>query len=65
EDFMGRKHYTEEFKREAVRLVDVSGRPIPEIAADLGVGQATLNRWIKEFQDQDLLSGPHEDAKKN
>ncbi len=61
---MGRKHYTEEFKREAVRLVEVSGRPIPEIAADLGVGRATLNRWIKEFRDQDLLSGPHEDTSK-
>ncbi len=42
---MERKHYTQEFKREAV---EVSGRPIPEVAADLGVGRATLNRWIKE-----------------
>ncbi|KZL07208.1 hypothetical protein PsAD2_04180 [Pseudovibrio axinellae] len=24
---MGREHYTEEFKREAGRLVEVSGRP--------------------------------------
>ncbi len=64
EDFIGRTHYTEEFKREAVRLVAVSGRPIPEIAADPGVGRATLNRWIKEFRDQDLLSGPHEDTSK-
>ncbi|KZL07218.1 transposase [Pseudovibrio sp. Ad26] len=54
---MGRKHYTEEFKREAVRLVEVSGRPIPEITADLGLGRATLNRWIKEFRDQVLLAG--------
>ncbi|KZL24499.1 hypothetical protein PsAD37_02748 [Pseudovibrio sp. Ad37] len=41
---MGRKHYTEDFKRETVRLVKVSDRPIPEIAAGRGVGQATLNR---------------------
>ncbi len=61
---MGRKHYTEEFKREAVRLAEVSGRPIPEIAADPGVRRATLNRWIKEFRDQGLLSGSHEDTSK-
>ncbi len=51
-------------KRKTVRLVEVSGRPIPEIAADLGVGRATLIRWIKEFRDQDFLSGPHEDTSK-
>ena len=59
---MGRIHYTEEFKREAVRLVEVSGRSVPEIAADLGVGRASLSRWIKDFRDQDLLGGPHQDA---
>jgi len=47
-----------------VRLVEVSDQPIPEIAADFDVGRATLNRWIKEFRDQDLLAGPHEDAGK-
>lgn len=61
---MGQANYTEEFKREAVRLVEVSGRTIPEIAADLGVGRSTLNRWIREFRDQDLLACPHEDTGK-
>ena len=61
---MGQPNYTEDFKREAVRLVEVSGRPVPEIASALGVGRSTLNRWVREFRDQDLLSGPHEDASK-
>ncbi len=61
---MGRKHYTEGLKREAGRLIEMSGRLIPELAADLGVGRATLNRRIKEFRDQDLLAGPHEDVSK-
>ncbi len=61
---MGRMHYTEEFKREAVRLVEMSGRPIPQLATDLGMGRATLNRWIKGFRDQGLLAGPHEEASK-
>ncbi|SDR35100.1 Transposase [Pseudovibrio sp. Tun.PSC04-5.I4] len=49
---MLRTHNTGEFKHEVVRLVEVSGRSVPEIAADLGVGCATLNRWIKDFHDQ-------------
>ena len=61
---MGQRKFTDEFKREAVRLVEVSGRTVPEIAADLGVGRSTLKRWVKEFRDQDLLAGPHEDASK-
>ncbi len=61
---MGRPNYTEEFKREAVRLVEVSGRGIKEIAEDLGVARSSLQRWVREFRDQDLLSGPHEDASK-
>ncbi len=61
---MGRKHYRQEFKREGVQLVEVRGRYIPETGADLGVGRATLNRWFKEFRDQNSLSGPHEDASK-
>ncbi len=59
---MGRPNYTEEFKREAVRLVEVSGRGIKEIAEDLGVARSSLQRWVREFRDQDLLSGPHEDV---
>ncbi len=61
---MGQAYYTEDFKREAVRLVEVSGRTIPEIAADLGVSRSTLNRWNKDFREQNLLSGPDEGTDK-
>ncbi len=47
-----------------MQRVEVSGRLIPEIAANLGVGRATLKRWIKEFCDHDLLIGLCEDASK-
>ena len=33
-----RRVFTEEFKREAVRLIETSGRTITQIANDLGVG---------------------------
>lgn len=32
-----RRNYTEEFKREAVRLMESSGKPVAQIARDLGV----------------------------
>jgi transposase len=40
-----RKSYTEEFKREAVQLMETSGRPIAEIARDLGINDNNLYRW--------------------
>ena len=40
-----RKSYTEEFKREAVRLMETSGKPIAQLARDLGVNDNNLYRW--------------------
>jgi transposase len=40
-----RRKYTEEFKREAVRLMETSGKPIAEIARDLGINDNNLYRW--------------------
>jgi transposase-like protein len=40
-----RKQYTDEFKREAVRLWRESERPIGEIAKELGISQSALSRW--------------------
>ena len=45
--------YTEEFKREAVRLSYESGLTIIEVASDLGIGRSTLNTWRREFRDDD------------
>lgn len=59
-----RKHYTEEFKLEAVRLVKESGRTQEEIAGDLGIGKSTLSKWLRHYREEDLLAGPHEDVEK-
>ena len=37
-----RKQYTAEFKREAVRLMESSGRPTSDIARELGVRRNQL-----------------------
>ena len=45
-----RKRYTPEFKAEAVRLAQTSGRPIRETAAHLGVTAKSLHEWIEALR---------------
>jgi transposase len=41
-----RRKFTPEYKAEAVELVINSGRPIAEIARDLGINEGTLGNWV-------------------
>jgi len=47
-----RKKYPEEFKREAVRLMETSGKRIVEIARDLGINDNNLYRWRRVYGHQ-------------
>ena len=42
-----RRKFTAEYKAEAVELAINSGRPIAEIARDLGINEGTLGNWVK------------------
>jgi transposase len=42
------KPYPPEFRREAVALYRSSGRPLKEIAHDLGVSSESLRIWVKQ-----------------
>ena len=42
--------YTEEFRREAVRLVERQPTELPQIARDLGVHPETLRSWWQRVQ---------------
>lgn len=44
---MARRH-TDEFRAEAVRIALTSGLTRKQVAADLGVGFSTLNKWVQE-----------------
>jgi transposase len=51
-----RKQYTEEFKRDAVRMMRNRGtRTVAEIADDLGVGANQLHRWARAL-DKDAVA---------
>jgi transposase len=41
----GYRKFDEEFRQGAVRLVVESGKPIAQVARDLGVNEGTLGNW--------------------
>ena len=43
----GPSAYTDEFRQEAVRLVEAGLRPLTEIASELGVHPETLRNWCR------------------
>ena len=55
------QNFTDDFRREAVRLSRESGRSVGEVADDLGIGKSTLVSWRRRFADEALLSGAHDD----
>ncbi|MGB7214635.1 MAG: transposase [Gammaproteobacteria bacterium] len=50
-----RNKYTEEFKRDAVRLMrNRGGRTVAQVADDLGVPTNQLHRWAAKFDRLDV-----------
>jgi len=52
-----RRLFSEEFKREAVKLVGQPGASKAGIARDLGVGANLLGRWCREANVDGQVSG--------
>ena len=45
-----RRQFTDAFKVEAVRLTQESGRPVAQVARELGISDNVLYRWRGEQQ---------------
>ncbi len=43
------KVYTKVFKEEAVRLAQTSGKPITQVARELGISDTSIHQWRKEL----------------
>jgi len=43
------KVYTREFKEEAVRLAQTSGKAITQVARELGISDTSIHQWRKEL----------------
>ncbi|MFG2088005.1 transposase [Spirillospora sp. NPDC048824] len=48
-----RRSFDPEFRAGAVRIVQETGRPVAQVARDLGINQYTLHNWVKK----DRLAG--------
>ena len=46
------KVYSKEFKEEAVRLTQTSGKPIAQIARELGISDSAIHGWRKELAEK-------------
>ena len=41
-----RRRFSPQFKAEAVQMVLETGKPIAEVARDLGINEGTLGNWV-------------------
>ncbi len=54
-----KKVYTAEFKKEALNLVESSGKPLAQIARELGISDNTFQGWKQQTREhgQDAFPG--------
>ena len=52
--------YSDEFKRDAVRIALSSGLTRHQVASDLGIGHSTLGKWVRVFSEEAKV--PAQDA---
>jgi transposase len=58
-----RRKYAPEFKTEAVRLVQDSGRPLAQVARELGIAENVLYRWRGEERRAESLGSSRQALK--
>jgi transposase len=44
-----RRHFDQQFKVDAVRVLSESGKTVAEVARELGIGRSELQRWKKQL----------------
>jgi transposase len=45
-----RRTFTDEQKAEAVRIVGQSGKPVSQVAQEMGLTESALRKWVKQAQ---------------
>jgi transposase len=62
--------YPAEFRREAIRLVQATGRRYQDVAVELGISGESLRKWIRQDEldrgqrDDGLTSGEREELRR-
>ena len=47
-----RRKFSPEFKADAIELVMTSGRPIVQVAKEIGVSDGTLGNWVRMWREE-------------
>jgi transposase len=61
-----RRRFDREFREGAVRIVRETGRPIAQVARDLGINEGTLGNWVnhdRRVRGEDGAGGLSEDER--
>jgi transposase len=52
---------TGEFRNEAVRIALTSGLSLKQVSDDLDIGLSTLGKWVAAREQDELMSGSHDE----
>ena len=47
---MGKK-FSEDFKDEAIKLVEVNGVKPSQVAKELDIGKSTIEKWVRQYRE--------------
>lgn len=53
-----RRKFSPQFKAEAVQMVLETGKPIAEVARDLGIVEGTLGNWVNTWRRENAKPEP-------
>lgn len=53
-----RRSYSAEFKREALQVLETSGKTTTEVERELGIGDGCLREWKKKLEADGLQAFP-------
>ena len=57
-----RRSFTEEYKAQAVAFVLEQGRPVAEVARNIGCHEMTLRKWVKKAKESGAAGGSGDES---
>ena len=49
-------HYTEDFKKEVVKVYMAGDKSIPQIAVEFNVTKSSVSKWVNEYKEECLYT---------